>query len=539
MTSLAAYSDFTFEISALNASAYRLRVTSPSGEAHAQLRLEEILGETKKVFSGAAGIPASVEDAAALGRRLFAALFADEIGNRFHESLGRVSGQRGQALRLRLQMDLAEERIVEIHSVPWELLCRPATDQFLALGRRTSVVRSLDLPLPRPEPSPWRLPLRVLLVAPEPKGLEPLAVERELAAIRGSWLRRRRPRVEVLRGATLDRVCQECAEREIHVLHFIGHGLLDEVSGRGALVFEDGAGGPKLIEGRTLAQQLADLPTLRLVFLNACWSGRSTGAHPFAGVATALVGAGVPAVLAMQAPIADEAAVTFSRRVYHRLATGEPLDAAVTEGRLALARTRPETAEWAVPVLFLRSNGGAVSVRPAASVRQKLFRAAAILAVLTLLVWSIARLPLPRDPRKTVAAPSQPSVVLEAPQKDPDHEEASSAAETTRTAVPALKPPPTDERIPQPVTAAHGETVYLAAGGLYVTVDFLVREGFAYVRIATADSVPGSEVQHHVARAPKSFTASTSEGDVIVDLLSIDWVARRVRLKARTAEPER
>ena len=84
---------------------------------------------------------------------------------------------------------------------------------------------------------------------------------------------------------------------------------------------------------------------------------RISGVEPFSGVATALVRAGVPAVLAMQFPISDQAAIAFSREFYRRLASGDALETAVTEGRLLISRRDPESLEWATPVLYLRAEG--------------------------------------------------------------------------------------------------------------------------------------------------------------------------------------
>ncbi len=65
------------------------------------------------------------------------------------------------------------------------------------------------------------------------------------------------------------------------------------------------------------ADRLRDRSSLRLVFLNACGTARSVPAEPFGGLATALLRAGIPSVVAMQCPIADRAAsegqvVTFT-----------------------------------------------------------------------------------------------------------------------------------------------------------------------------------------------------------------------------------
>lgn len=112
------------------------------------------------------------------------------------------------------------------------------------------------------------------------------------------------------------------------------------------------------MNGDEFAAWLADEP-LRLVFLNACNTGTTnvrSGAHPFAGIATALIRERVPAVVAMQFPISDQAAIAFAQTFYERIAQGFPVDAAVAEGRKVLYSSKHS--EWATPVLYMRSRDG-------------------------------------------------------------------------------------------------------------------------------------------------------------------------------------
>jgi hypothetical protein len=59
------------------------------------------------------------------------------------------------------------------------------------------------------------------------------------------------------------------------------------------------------------------MKTLRLVVLNACEGGRASVEDPFAG-SPAPGAAGLPAVVAMQFPITDAAAVTFASEFAQR-----------------------------------------------------------------------------------------------------------------------------------------------------------------------------------------------------------------------------
>jgi len=164
---------------------------------------------------------------------------------------------------------------------------------------------------------------------------------------------------------TLSALHRALGERQCHVLHFMGHGgSVAELPER-VLFFTAEDGSVDAVRGVDLANQLAGFPTLRLVVLNACQSAAvaearaaDQGTEAFAGVANALVLGGLPAVIAMQLPISDAAAIAFSRAFYQHLAAGDPVDAAVAEGRQAVHLADRLSSEWATPVLFLRTPTG-------------------------------------------------------------------------------------------------------------------------------------------------------------------------------------
>ena len=63
----------------------------------------------------------------------------------------------------------------------------------------------------------------------------------------------------------------------------------------------------------------------------------------------------MPAVVAMQFEISDEAAIVFAEELYTTLIGRQyPIDAAVSEARKAVF-TEVNEIEWATPVLFLRT----------------------------------------------------------------------------------------------------------------------------------------------------------------------------------------
>ena len=98
---------------------------------------------------------------------------------------------------------------------------------------------------------------------------------------------------------------------------------------------------------------LQDERSLRLAVLNSCEGARTSHVDPFSGVASSLVECGIPAVIGMQFEITDDAAITFSERLYTALAQGYPVDAALAQARKAIFAGGHDI-EFGTPVLFLR-----------------------------------------------------------------------------------------------------------------------------------------------------------------------------------------
>lgn len=74
-----------------------------------------------------------------------------------------------------------------------------------------------------------------------------------------------------------------------------------------------------------------NLPGQGTTFYTSCAGQKDQ--DPFAGVASAIVRAGVPVVVAMQFPISDKAAVTFADQFYQMLPDCFPVDYIVAEAR--------------------------------------------------------------------------------------------------------------------------------------------------------------------------------------------------------------
>ncbi len=370
------YEDFSLKIEPRRGDLYPVIVLrSPAGEGRSQFKLpfdpDELgnilvdLGEA--VRSSAEKVVRETAPGATrtrpqqIGDQLFSALFAGPIRSLLDRSLGMLHGSN-QGLRVKLHIDPEDASLARLTSLPWELMYRKETREFLNLSSFTPILRYLDVQVPC-IPLPLEPPLRILGVIANPLDYPQLDLARERRQIEATWAKQQDVAVDFLQPATILGLQERLAGQPYHALHFMGHGGFDRVSGSGVLLFEDEHGRSEVVDGSTLGVLLRDAPTLRLVFLNACETAcvsKQEGLDPFAGVAAAMVMAGIPAVVAMQFPITDGAAIRFANRFYSLLAAGQPVDYAVAQGRQAILATESGTMEWATPVLFMRAPEGAI-----------------------------------------------------------------------------------------------------------------------------------------------------------------------------------
>jgi hypothetical protein len=165
--------------------------------------------------------------------------------------------------------------------------------------------------------------------------------------------------LEKLDEASLGALQRRLRRDEYHVFHFIGHGDFDHDAQDGVLYLEDEAGHSQPVPGQALGTLLRDHRSLRLATLNACEGARASAGDPFSGVAQSLVRQGIPAVIAMQFELSDEAATAFAHEFYAAVADSYPVDAALTEARKAIFGQGNQV-EWAAPVLFMRAPEGMI-----------------------------------------------------------------------------------------------------------------------------------------------------------------------------------
>src|SRR6185503_2133694 len=165
--------------------------------------------------------------------------------------------------------------------------------------------------------------------------------------------------LERLEQASLPALQRQLRRGAYHILHFMGHGTFDARTQDGVLMMEDEDGLSYPISGQDLGMLLHDHRSLRLVILNACEGARTSRTDPFAGTAQSLVQQGIPAVIAMQFEVSDEAAVVIAHEFYGAIADGYPVDAGLAEARKSLFATGSGV-EWGTPVLYLRAPDGKI-----------------------------------------------------------------------------------------------------------------------------------------------------------------------------------
>jgi CHAT domain len=341
---------------------YRVFVSGPAGEAAGQftppftdLELENFVLKLSRPRSAVRRVDSPELDLVrGFGSSLFEALFSGRVRDAFRSS---VASARNEGCGLRISLALTGTP--ELMPLPWEYLYDEP--RFLSTSTWTPVVRYLDLAAGR-RPLLIKPPLRILGMISSPSDLVDLDVDRErrkLETSLRSLIEQHAAEIHWLENGTLQALQRELRHADYHVFHYVGHGGYDRASEDGVLVLEDSAGRSRYVGGLQLGTILGDETTLRLAVLNACEGARTSVSDPFSGVATSLVQREIPAVIAMQFEITDQAAITFAGELYSALADGYAVDAALAEARKAILADENDV-EWATPVLFMRVPDGRI-----------------------------------------------------------------------------------------------------------------------------------------------------------------------------------
>lgn len=302
---------------------------------------------------------------AADGERLFRSLLADP---RLLAAWAEIRGLY-PCRRIRLRID---QKAPELQAVPWELLREPATD-----GPPLHLAASNATPFSRYLAGRWqpgspilRRPIRMLAALASPAGLDrfglaPIEGDAAWAALQAAVAGLPVELVSLPQPCSLAALEAALRQGSYHVLHLMAHGRFIAEEGRAILYLADAANQVAVVGedelAALLARQLADTAArsddkLRLVFLACCESGQQCPTDASRGLAPALVAAGVPAVVAMQEPVAVDTASAFGQAFYVELLRSGQVDVAANAGRAAVIAAGLPGA--ATPAVYMRLRDG-------------------------------------------------------------------------------------------------------------------------------------------------------------------------------------
>jgi WD40 repeat protein len=289
-----------------------------------------------------------------LGQRLFESLIADEVLALYVASRQHAK-ENDDVLPLVMRVGPPE-----LARLRWEFLFDPGRQDYL--GLTMPLVRYLHVLAPR-QPLRVAAPLRILGMVARPGDhheLDAWQEQERLQAALASLQREGLVELKWVAGQTYSDLEDALDEGPWHVFHFVGHGGYDRGADEGTLAFAGETGRTQPVGADDISRLLAEHHPLRLVVLNACDTGRGSAADAFSSTAAALIRREVPAVVAMQFEITDEAAIRFAKTFYEHVAKRRPVDDSVMRARRTLRLAQKGTLEWGTPVLYLRAPDGRI-----------------------------------------------------------------------------------------------------------------------------------------------------------------------------------
>lgn len=384
--------DFLLSIHGQGNGKYEVSVRSPAADGRVTVQFPDAIADAQQVAATltsdwrgktrgeAPAAPGAPEDFEArlkdTGTRLFNAVMSERVGQWYRSNYDRAV-ERKAGLRVRLGIQAPE-----LAALPWEYLYDAEHEIFVARNSFSSVVRYVEVDH-KSDSLRVDLPLTVLGVVAGPsdqvelsKDVERDRMERALAEL----IKAGSVQLKWTEDGTFSAFGRGLRQHKPHIVHFIGHGAFDEGENAGTILFERDDGTTNAVSADTLGGLLMGHRNVRLMVLNSCEGARGNTTSLFSSSAGSLVRRGIPAVIAMQYPISDNAAVLFSHELYRGLADMEPVDKAVSSARLQMHASEPESPEWGTPVLYLQSDTGVLFEVGGKAVREPVPRAKNLLA---------------------------------------------------------------------------------------------------------------------------------------------------------------
>jgi hypothetical protein len=320
------------------------------GEGHAEITLSlQNLEELKDQHTALRETLLDRNDNATrqFGQKLFDTFCVGQIRDLYIGTLRTLGPKRG----LRLKLHIADPSLA---SLPWEFLYDTTRSRFVSL-KNDSIVRYQDQPWPV-ETLIVEPPLQILGMTASPAGWAKLDTSKEQTLIETALqdlIAAEQVNLNWVEGQTWRDLKKAMRQKTWHVFHFIGHGYVDLESHEGMLALCDEAGNEYPLSATNLSNLFAAEPP-RLVVLNACEGAAAEENDVFSSLAAILNQQGIPAVLAMQYAISDNAAIEMSRSFYESLAQSQTLSTAIIETRQNI-KLETQSSEWGTPALYTRS----------------------------------------------------------------------------------------------------------------------------------------------------------------------------------------
>jgi hypothetical protein len=361
------YVDFKLQFEPAAEGKYLVLIESEAGAGRATLTLPTDQPAYSEFITNLAyNLPTTRAQEREFGKLLYDTLIQGAIREAFRAARDEAK-RNNQILRIKLSIDPTVEGLVEVAAVPWEFA---VNDTGVPISTEYSFCRFLSRSEALPRLRIAGSTIKVLLTSALPTELaekHPVDVAAEVAAIRAALkpLEEQGALSVVELPHLTGRKLQKAIENEQpHVLHFVGHGVFED--GIGALVLEKADGTRQDMPVDLLVDNLSGSPDsqVRLVVLNACLTGK-VELNLLRGIAPALLAANIPAVVAMQSSVGDEAGVVFAEDFYQNLADYKPIDTCVSRGRRAI-RNSTATRDWGLATLYMRAPDGILFEHPAA-----------------------------------------------------------------------------------------------------------------------------------------------------------------------------
>lgn len=301
-----------------------------------------------------------------IGQTLFDDLMQGAVRDLWISARGDLD--TGAAAGIRLRLALLPPAVA---CLPWEALYdRDRNEPFAASGQTPLVrVENAFRHVGASRPLRTTPPIKILAIAPtDPTGQ--IDAAQELAEIE---------RIVAAVGAHHFRVVSQTGQFDVvelrrtieaeqpDILHLIGHGQPE-----GILLWKQGQ--PVWAPASSLRVILQRATSVKLVVLNVCLAGRVSDRTPFSTVGPQLLQTGVPAVVAMQFEVLEQAAADFARYLYEELICGPTpgaIDAAVGVARSNLYALEPDSFGFGAPVLWLNAEDGVIFETAAESERAR------------------------------------------------------------------------------------------------------------------------------------------------------------------------